>query len=155
MDVERFGRRMVELLPQLIRGFARHEHNYLSRGKITLPQLWTLEYLVRSGKCPMNQIARFLDVSRPAATGLIDRLILQGLVRREGDKRDRRVVQVEITARGKGILNAIWEQKRRMLVHVFGQISPADRAQYLATLERVVGILHRPQPADRDSAVRT
>ena len=143
MDVELFGRRMVDLLPQLVRGFARHEHNYLSRGQITLPQFWALEYLSRQRGCPMNDLARFLSISRPGCTGLIDRLIGQGLVRRDHDRSDRRIVRVMITAKGKQIIENIWEQKRRMLVEVFGQISPADRAQYLATLERVVMILSK------------
>ncbi len=149
MDIERFGQRMIALLPRMIRGFARRESNYLSRGKITLPQLWVLEHLSRTADCPMNGLARFLGVSRPAATGLVDRLIAQGLVRRSRDPRDRRVVRVELTAKGRAILAAIWEQKRRMLVDVFGRISPADRTQYLATLERVVQILLEPEARQR------
>lgn len=142
MDKERFGRRMVELLPKLIRGFARQESNYLSRGKITLPQLWALEYLSRKGEgTPMSELARFLGTSRPAATGLTDRLIGQSLVRREHDRKDRRVVHVAITAKGRGIISHIWEQKRKTITRVFGQIPSSDRAQYLATLERVVHIL--------------
>ena len=141
MEIERFGKRMIELLPQLIRGFARYESNALSQGKITLPQLWALEYLSRHKDSSMHETARFLGISRPAATGLIDRLIAQGCVRREGDTRDRRVIRVDITAKGKRILTHIWEQKRRMVVKVFGEISPRSRAQYLGTLERVVDIL--------------
>ena len=143
MEIDRFGRRMIELLPQLIRGFARYESNYLSRGKITLPQLWVLEYLSRHKNAPMHELAFFLRVSRPAATGLMDRLIVQGLVRRAGDAKDRRIVRVNITAKGQRIITHIWEQKRRMVVKVFGRISPKDRGQYLGTLERVVGILNR------------
>ena len=150
MEAERFGWQMIELLPQLIRGFARHESNYLSRGKITLPQLWVLEYLSRKKGCPMNELAQFLSVSRPAATGLVDRLIAQGLVHREGDRQDRRVVRVEISAKGRRIVSHIWEQKRRMIVDVFGQISPVDRTQYLAILQRVVKILSQKNPK-RDS----
>lgn len=146
MEIERFGRRMIELLPQLIRGFARYESNYLSRGKITLPQLWVLEYLSRHKNAPMHALASFLRVSRPAATGLMDRLIAQGMVRREGDARDRRIVRVNITPKGRKIITHIWEQKRRMVVQVFGRISPKDRAQYLGTLERVVGILAQNRP---------
>ncbi len=144
MEIKRFGARMIELLPQLVRGFARHESNYLSRGEITLPQLWTLEYLSRQVQdgCPMNQLARCLGISRPAATGLMDRLIAQGLVSRAGDPRDRRIVRVRISPKGRRIVQNIWEQKRRMLVRVFGRISPSDRRQYLAILEQVVSILN-------------
>lgn len=147
MDLERFGRRMIELLPQLVRGFARHEHNDLSRGKLTLPQLWALDLLARQARgCPMNALAHALGISRPTATGLMNRLIAQGLARRVDDPSDRRVVRVMLTAKGRRVLANIWEQKRRTLVNVFGQISPADRAQYLSTLERVVGILGQQPP---------
>lgn len=146
MNIHHFSQRMIELLPQLIRGIARQESNDLSRGKITLPQLLALEYLARlspgeGGGVPMNALAKHLGSSRPAATGLIDRLIRQGLVRRGDDARDRRVVRVEITANGRKTLARIWEQKRRAFSQVFSQVSPADRRQYLQILERVVGTL--------------
>ena len=147
MDVALFGRRMIELMPKVVRGFARHEHNYLSRGAITLPQLWVLEHLLRqSTGCPMNELADFLRISRPAATGLINRLMAQRLVRRAHDVGDRRIVRVAITRKGHQILTNIWEQKRRRIIEVFGQISPRDRAQYLAILERVVAILSQQHP---------
>ena len=144
MELQQFGQRMILLLPQMFRGIAQRESNYLSRGKITLPQFSVLEHLSRRTDCPMNELALFLRISRPAATGLIDRLISQGLVSREGDPRDRRIVRVNLTVKGRKILTNIWEQKRRMLVDVFGRISPPARAQYLATLERVVQILSSP-----------
>ena len=141
MDIERFGQRMIALLPRMLRGFARRESNYLSRGKITLPQLGVLEYLSSRRESPMNELARHLGVTRPAATGLVDRLIVQGLVSRQGDRADRRVVRINLTPKGRRVLDNIWNQKRRMLQQVFGRLSPADRSQYLATLERVVEIL--------------
>ena len=147
MEIQQFSRRMVELLPQLLRGFARHESNYLSRGKITLPQVVVLEYLARKPEgCPMNELAQFLSVSRPAVTGLVDRLLVQALVRRQEDPEDRRIVRVAITPKGRTTVAHIWEQKRRMLTKVFGKISPSDRAQYIATVGKVVRILSELKP---------
>ncbi len=146
MDVHRFGQEMIKLLPEMIRGFARHESNYFSKGKITLPQLWALEYLYRTKGCPMNELANSLGISRPAATGLIDRLIAQGLVRRIGDSSDRRVVRVNMTPTGARIIDNIWKQKQRTIVSVFGQISAKDRVQYLNTLKQVAQILKRKEP---------
>ena len=144
MDITHFSQRMTELLPQLIRGSARQEHNSLTRGEITLPQLSAMECLARHGARPMNEIARELGISRPAATGLINRLIAQQLAKREHDTRDRRIVRVTITPKGRRMVANIWTQKRRTLVRVFGQIAPHERAQYLKTLERVVAILSQP-----------
>lgn len=146
--MEPFSRRMVELIPQMIRGCSRQEHNSLTRGEITLPQLFVMECLARRKSCPMHEIARELDITRPAATGLINRLISQQLVTREHDARDRRVVRVSITAKGRKMLSNIWNQKRRTLERVFAQIAPGERAQYLKTLERVVEILMQ-QPSKK------
>jgi DNA-binding MarR family transcriptional regulator len=151
MDVEKFSKRMIELMPQCIRGFSRHEHNYLSRGKITMPQFWVLEYLSRGNGQLMGEIADFLGVSRPATTGLIDRLIGQELVRREDIPDDRRTVKINITAKGRQIVQSIWDQKRRTLVKVFSQLSAKDREEYIRIFEQVVGIVCQP-PTDEKKA---
>ncbi|MEI7998127.1 MAG: MarR family transcriptional regulator, partial [Candidatus Omnitrophota bacterium] len=83
MEVKDFSKRMIELMPACIRGFHSYESNYLSQGHISLPQFWALEYLSRQGPTLMNEIASFLNISRPAATGLIDRLIASKLVSRQ------------------------------------------------------------------------
>lgn len=141
MDIQTFSSKMIELMPQCIRGFSRHEHNYLSRGEITLPQLWTLEYLSRQGEILMSELASLLEISRPAATGLVERMVLQGLVQRTSDQEDRRTVRIKITAKGKKIVANIWNQKRRTLIEAFSRISPRDRAQHLFILEQVVKFL--------------
>ncbi len=141
MDLQLFAERMVELIPQLMRGMSRHEHNSFTRGEITLPMLSAMECLARSGACPMHEVAQFLDISRPSATALINRLLAQQLARREHDAKDRRIVRVTLSPKGRKVLTDIWSQKKRTLIDVFGQIAPAQRTQYLQTLEQVVGIL--------------
>ncbi|MBF0489946.1 MAG: TolC family protein [Candidatus Omnitrophica bacterium] len=141
MDIKSFSKRMIELMPQCIRGFHSYESNYLSSGKISLPQFWALEFLSRKGPTLMNEIASFLNVSRPAATGIIDKLIVEKLVSRHVGEDDRRSVKVEITLKGKKIVSSIWQQKRHGLEKVFSKISNQDRRQHLEILERVVKAL--------------
>ena len=151
MDVEVFSKRMIELMPQCIRGFSRHEHNYLSRGEITMPQFWVLECLSKCEGRLMSEIADFLGVSRPAATGLIDRLINQELVRRDNTPDDRRTVRISITPQGRKIVKNVWEQKRRTLVKVFSQLSARDREEHIKILERAVEILSQQSAVPQKS----
>jgi DNA-binding MarR family transcriptional regulator len=67
---------------------------------LTMPQLKMLFAIDWLGPVPMNQLAAFLRVSVSAATGLLDRLVEQGLAHRETDARDRRVVRAAATERG-------------------------------------------------------
>jgi len=137
MDIEKFSLRLMELMPIIIRGFSRDEHNGLSRGEITIPQFWALLYLSRQKQCLMSQLAKQLEISRPAATGLVDRLMAQGLVQREDDQTDRRVVKIRISTKGKKLTKNICEQRRRSTVKIFSKISAQERLQYISILEKI------------------
>ncbi|TAM36746.1 MarR family transcriptional regulator [bacterium] len=140
MDIQEFAGKVIELFPQIIRGFKQYENNYLTRGEITLPQFWALGYLDHNGRCKMHNLANHLKISPSATTGLIDRLILQGLVARKADLHDRRIVWIELTAKGRGIIKSISKQKNEALIKVFGKISAKDREHYLNILEQVAKI---------------
>lgn len=140
MKIKEFASKVIELFPQIIRGFKQYENNYLTRGQITLPQFWALGYLGGNGKSKMNNLAKHLKISPAATTGLIDRLIAQKLVIRTADSGDRRIVWIELTAKGRGIIKSINKQKTETLIKVFGKIHPKDREHYLNILQQVVKI---------------
>ena len=94
MNIKEFANRVIELSPRIIRGFKQYENNYLTRGEITLAQFWALAYLASTGKSKMNSLAGYLKISPSATTGLISRLILQGLAVRKDDPADRRIVWI-------------------------------------------------------------
>ena len=140
MNINEFANKVIELFPRIIKGFKQYENNYLTRGQITLPQFWALGYLDQYGRSKMNNLAGHLKISPPATTGLMDRLIAQGLVIRKDDFHDRRIVWIELTAKGRGIIKSISKQKAEALIKIFRKISPKDREHYLNILEQVVKI---------------
>ena len=148
MNIEEFSHRIIELLPQASRGFARYEHDYLKTGEITLPQFWALNYLYSNKKAKMGELARYLNITRPAITGLVDRLIIQELVDRKDDESDRRIVWIELTEKGRDIIHSIRGKKVKILTQVFSKVSYNDRGRYIDILEQVVRIVNSlPQPA--------
>lgn len=140
MNIKEFASRVIDLSPQIIRGFKQYENNYLTRGEITLPQFLVLGHLEHNGKSKMNNLAKNFKISPSAITGLIDRLLAQELVARKADVSDRRIVWIELTIRGREIIKSIKKQKTETLIRVFEKISPQDREHYLSILEQVVKI---------------
>ncbi len=63
----------------------------------------------RPNAAKISEIADRMITRDPDVTRLVDRLIKQGLVRRERDSEDRRVVLVEITAKGLQMLSRLDE----------------------------------------------
>jgi DNA-binding MarR family transcriptional regulator len=82
---------------------------------VTLPQFEVLCELDRRGKpVAMSQLSNRLNVTSSNLTGVVDRLVRKGLVRRFRSKKDRRVQHIEMTPEGRTVHadiaadNALW-----------------------------------------------
>ena len=138
LTLEEFGDRLVGLLPRLTQEINRHENNYVTTGKITLPQLIVLEYLSHQKVCKMNMVAAATGTSFSTATGMADRLVKHGLVKRVPGEDDRRTVLVSITDKGRKILKQVYSQKRSGIIRLFSRISVKERQEYLDILQKIV-----------------
>ena len=79
-----------------------------SENNLTMSQLRVLLLLKMNQKMKMAQIASALNIHVSTATGLLDRLIVKNLVRRESGEDDRRVVYCSRTEDGLKITDTIW-----------------------------------------------
>src|SRR3989338_6377243 len=141
LSLSGFADRINEIIPVLIRAFARHQSNELFKGKITLPQFLILYFLNKEGESKMSDLAHFMKVTTPAMTGLIERLVKYGYVVRNYEQDDRRIIKIGLTAKGALLVKKINAQRRQMLIGVFGKLSEADRRDYLRILMNISDIL--------------
>ncbi|MCM8811516.1 MAG: MarR family transcriptional regulator [Candidatus Omnitrophica bacterium] len=146
VTLEEFAAWWTEKIAILARALMRHESNVLSRGDITLPQFWALECLKRRGSCQMNELAKGLNMTFPAATGLVNRLVKNGLVRRSRSEEDRRAVHVTITPKGRDIIDEVYKQRRKSVRKLFKPLTDSERSQYMDIVNKLVDGLSRPTP---------
>jgi DNA-binding MarR family transcriptional regulator len=136
-----FARQMNEVMPVIAQGFARRQANELYKGKITLPQLLILDLLIRQGESRMTDLARFMQVTTAAMTGIVERLVRDGYVIRVYHPEDRRIIKVKLSAKGSALVEKINAQRQKMAINIFGHISSADRADYLRILMQIKEVL--------------
>ena len=147
ISILEFADRMNEVMPMLINGFSRRQNNELYRGKISLPQFLVLEFLHKEGESKMTQLAQFMGVTTAAMTGIADRLVRYGYVVRIFDPADRRTIKAKLTAKGQELVRRITQQRRQMVINIFGKISEAERSNYLSILMRIRDILANSKEA--------
>ncbi len=153
LSLEAFADRVLQLSPGIMQHQVRQERNYLARGLISLPQLWALRQIAGMGTCAMRTLAQAQGLQCSTLTGLIDRLVELGLVKRFQSATDRRAVLVTITPKGRKILTALRAERRKSIMLLFRSISQRERTIYLEILEKVARALAPPaQPQDADSA---
>lgn len=89
------------------RKMARHYNSKLGAGGITIVQSWVLFHLAGREGSSIKEIAAAIQLDSPVVTGVVDRLVKEGLVTRQEDPNDRRSVKISITARGNEIVEEI------------------------------------------------
>jgi DNA-binding MarR family transcriptional regulator len=94
----------------------------------------TLSTLDRGGPARLTVLATREGVTQPAMTQLISRLQEAGLVRREADPDDGRVVRVVITDDGRAVLAARRAERTQRLGVLLTRISPEHRTALAAAL---------------------
>lgn len=84
-------------------------------GELSQVRLSILRLLRRRERQSVNDLARFLGLTKAAASQNVERLVRVGLVERREDPNDRRGVWVTLTARGQRILEEVEKEQRRVL----------------------------------------
>jgi len=80
---------------------ARCQDSIFSKYKLTSEQLGVLGSIKSRGPLSPSDLASLLERSPNSMSMLIDRMVKAGLVRRTRDRKDRRVVTVSLTEKGK------------------------------------------------------
>ena len=63
-----------------------------------------LNMLMNRGPLPISEIGKRLYISKPNMTSIIDKLIVEGKVKRIPDKKDRRIINVDVTEKGRTVM---------------------------------------------------
>lgn len=104
------ARELSDLLPSLIKGA---EVEFFAKARITNSQFIVLMALYHLRRCTMGQLAKSIHVEMPTATGLIDRLIRLGYVKREPGIKDRRQIYIYVTSKGFKLISGFKTIARR------------------------------------------
>lgn len=140
-EISSFSRELLSLMPHIVRTMFKVQTDVLGKGKISVPQFLSLDLIDLKGSLKMKDIAKALNVTLPATSGLINRLVKLGLVKRTFDPRDRRLIFITLTPRGKETIEEIRTQRRKAIEKIFGKLTARERADYLSILRRLVKML--------------
>jgi DNA-binding MarR family transcriptional regulator len=107
---------------------------WLSPPGMSLTSAATLSTLERSGPCRLTALATAEGVTQPAMTQLIGRLADAGLVAREADPADGRVVHVHITPAGRELVADRRTARAERLSRLLSALTPSERRALAAAL---------------------
>ncbi|MCM3004953.1 MarR family winged helix-turn-helix transcriptional regulator [Priestia koreensis] len=114
-----------------------NEHTAISNSGIGI--IFKLE---NEEKMKMNEIADYLGITLGSATSMIDKLEKHDIVERTRSKEDRRIVSVQLTERGREVLEKIRQYFTDEAKTIFHSLPEDQIANMLGTVEQISNYLN-------------
>lgn len=96
-----------------------------------------LEVLLHKGPQPVNVIGKTILLTSGSITTAIDRLESKKLVHRTPHPEDQRARLVQLTDKGKRLIQCAFEQHARDMEETMAVLTPADRIELIRLLKKV------------------
>ncbi|MBX7245550.1 MAG: efflux RND transporter periplasmic adaptor subunit [Candidatus Sumerlaeaceae bacterium] len=108
---------------------------------LTGAQKKILLLLSLEGPQKMSEVAKQVAVTMPAATGVVENMVKAGLVARETDSSDRRIIRIDLTPKGREVVNKLNEIHEQRLAEVLDRLPDDKRAELVTAFNRVHELL--------------
>ena len=113
---------------------------------LTVPQFYTLNALVElGGTSTMGALSKQVLQVSATMTGIIDRLVRDGLVQRSRSEDDRRAVHVEIMPAGRQLVAMAWERAFNGMDEALAEMTQAELNRAHSVLDALVAMIEGHQ----------
>jgi MarR family 2-MHQ and catechol resistance regulon transcriptional repressor len=122
------------ILMKTFQALARHAEESIGRTKLGDSDFRVLEALLHKGPLPVNTIGPKVWLTPGSISVAVDRLVKKGLVARKERSHDRRVRQVELTAKGRVLITRGFREHATAMENAARPLSKTERL----TLQRLL-----------------
>jgi DNA-binding MarR family transcriptional regulator len=131
-----------ELAPIIAGERAAFAHRCHTRS-ISMTHLLLMTLLDTHGPVPMSRVAELLGCGLPAATGIVSRMEERGLVERQHDSEDRRVVTLRLSDDGAAEIRQLQVSRRERMATALTHLTDPEREQLLASVRALRAAFNR------------
>jgi DNA-binding MarR family transcriptional regulator len=117
---------------------------------LTIGQLKSLFFIDFEGSTNFKKLATALGVTPPNVTGIVDRLVGQGLVSREENPEDRRMLLLKTTDKGEALLAKLRESRISRMSGILARLSLEELSALAQGLTALARAAESQQGGGRD-----
>jgi len=115
---------------------------------LSLPQFGILMHLYYWKNCGISHLGEHMDISAPAASQLVERLVQHGLVERTEDPNDRRAKQLTLTPKGRELIETGIVARTRWVDELAASLSPETYDAVASTLAMLTEMVRRLEQSE-------
>ena len=107
----------------------RERGHFAKATGLSMPQFGILMQLHYRQNCGISDLSDRFDITNAAASQLVDKLVQSGLIQREEDPQDRRVKRLNLTKKGKALIQQGIEERYRWVNQLAENLNAEERAK--------------------------
>lgn len=131
MDSKELIKEIIDLQRTADRMRRQYELEVWMELPLTIAQLKSLFFISNCGTTNLGKLAEALKVTSTNTTGIVDRLVKQGMISRSEDPRDRRMLELKATEKGEKLINSLRQRRRGFMFDVLSRLSEAELEDFL------------------------
>lgn len=136
-----FDLRILRALRRIIRAVDVYSRKLIAEYGITGPQLVCLSHIVRGEGVTLSQLSRSMYICGSTVNGILDRLEIKRLIRRERKDRDRRKVIITATDEGKKVAARAPSSLQDKLANAMLRLPEDEQVALTTSIERIVELM--------------
>lgn len=105
--------------------------------KLTILQIHTLLFLKEKKNPQGSELARYLRITAPTTTVLVNKLSTMKLIKREVEKKDRRIIRICLTRRGEQTLEAAMKERKKIVKKFLSRLTIQDKLDLLRIMKHI------------------
>ena len=102
---------------------------------LSMPQFSVLMQLHHRGPCGMSEISEKFDITAAAASQLTEKLVQGGYIERTEDPNDRRAKSIQLTPKGKELVEVGMKERYRWMDELVSKLSAEDKPKVVEALQ--------------------
>ena len=126
MEKAQLIQQVIELQRKVNRMLRRQVPDAWMELSLTLAQLKSLFFISSEGNTNVRKLAAALSVTSANVTGIVDRLVKQGLVTRRENPEDRRMLLLQVTDKGRTLITDLRERQTSRLSEILDYLGPDE-----------------------------
>ena len=151
-SLRRQAERLYHTFAELVRGYQFRDREEICCHGVSVSQCYTLDALERQGSMTMSELADHLHLELSTMTRVVDYLVINKLVTRVTDAKDRRVCRVQITRKGESLVFKVRLEVIKEHEAVLREIPPESREAVISAMSRLLVAFQERQRRLSDQA---
>jgi Transcriptional regulators len=102
---------------------------------LSMPQFSMMMQMYHRGACGMSEVSERFEITPAGASQLVDKLVHSELIQREEDPHDRRAKLLNLTNKGRELIQRGIEERYRWVDELAGKLTVEERVQISEALD--------------------